>query len=723
MRGNRRDGSLARFLLVVTFVTGIACGLFIVSADALVPPGPGPGQGGDGPVSLSIMKSSQRDAGFENGYSYNICAGDPLKLSWIITDGNTGEPIAGILQYFIRWDGLSWETSPVLASARSDAAGIVTFPITECEAGTFYYTGYLPEYGVWSSDYVTVNVADCSMVTFDKDPYTDIKYIGTLTITDKGRCPTKYDEHFPVSISSYDTTGALIGQPTVITVAERDIGSRVFLGIFGFSDKLPASPGYVPVSPYGLGHLEVMYRDRKFTTNYNFASTLRGQVWDMTINQNGVSSIKPIAGVDVKVTGHNPPFSKHALTNGDGVFIVDPIPPGSYTVSTDFISPTTGSRRTYSTSLDISYGNVGWVELPANILQIMKRAYKDRASQDYIRLRLAYVKALRTYTYTSTGLTIVSMATVFPESALEWCESMVISANADQLAGIGFDRLIESTNREIENLQKGINDPPDPDYTVVYPVQAPNPVVLPPNYSGNLSPAYIGLVNNLTQQAAIEDALLVSFERYQGALAADQLQYMKLQLDAIEEYSSLLEQADGPFQDSLDDVLAEIQANKQAHEPEVKAIQARLSASGFTEEEHLTLLENGMNETEIESYRQFLISFDFDEAIAGINDLQVFSQSRGDFGGEMGSQAAEVGSFLDAPKLVIALPSNSLPTDPDNDGIYEDLNGNGRLDFADVVLYFNQMTWIAANEPIEAFDLNGNGRIDFADIVALFNEI
>jgi PKD repeat protein len=64
-----------------------------------------------------------------------------------------------------------------------------------------------------------------------------------------------------------------------------------------------------------------------------------------------------------------------------------------------------------------------------------------------------------------------------------------------------------------------------------------------------------------------------------------------------------------------------------------------------------------------------------------------------------------------------------LPTDPDLDGIYEDLNANSRLDFADVVLYFNQMTWIAANEPIAAFDLNRNGRIDFADIVALFNEI
>lgn len=74
--------------------------------------------------------------------------------------------------------------------------------------------------------------------------------------------------------------------------------------------------------------------------------------------------------------------------------------------------------------------------------------------------------------------------------------------------------------------------------------------------------------------------------------------------------------------------------------------------------------------------------------------------------------------------IVAPLPGyTSFPTDPDSDGIYEDLNGNGRLDFADVVLYFNQMEWIALYEPVCAFDLNGNGRIDFADIVKLFGEI
>ncbi len=65
----------------------------------------------------------------------------------------------------------------------------------------------------------------------------------------------------------------------------------------------------------------------------------------------------------------------------------------------------------------------------------------------------------------------------------------------------------------------------------------------------------------------------------------------------------------------------------------------------------------------------------------------------------------------------------SAPTDLDDDGLYEDLNGNGRKDFADVVLCFNQIPWIAENEPVSAFDYNGNGRIDFADVVWLFNHL
>ena len=73
---------------------------------------------------------------------------------------------------------------------------------------------------------------------------------------------------------------------------------------------------------------------------------------------------------------------------------------------------------------------------------------------------------------------------------------------------------------------------------------------------------------------------------------------------------------------------------------------------------------------------------------------------------------------------LVPLPGfTNSPTDPNGDCLYEDLNANNRMDFNDVVVMFNQMQWIAANEPVSAFDFNGNGRIDFNDIVKLFGEI
>jgi PKD repeat protein len=79
---------------------------------------------------------------------------------------------------------------------------------------------------------------------------------------------------------------------------------------------------------------------------------------------------------------------------------------------------------------------------------------------------------------------------------------------------------------------------------------------------------------------------------------------------------------------------------------------------------------------------------------------------------------------LDARVSVATVPGGTAePTDTNADGICDDVNGNGRADFADVVLYFDRMGWIAANEPVPAFDCNGNGRIDFADVVWLFNRL
>jgi PKD repeat protein len=78
---------------------------------------------------------------------------------------------------------------------------------------------------------------------------------------------------------------------------------------------------------------------------------------------------------------------------------------------------------------------------------------------------------------------------------------------------------------------------------------------------------------------------------------------------------------------------------------------------------------------------------------------------------------------LDADDPVPVPGGVGVSRDLDGDGTYEDVNGNGRKDFADVTLYFTRMAWIAGNEPLAPFDFNGNGRIDFADVVLLFDSL
>ncbi len=67
------------------------------------------------------------------------------------------------------------------------------------------------------------------------------------------------------------------------------------------------------------------------------------------------------------------------------------------------------------------------------------------------------------------------------------------------------------------------------------------------------------------------------------------------------------------------------------------------------------------------------------------------------------------------------LPGMESPAqDLDSDGLCEDVNGNGRLDFADVRDFFRHLDSPEVQGNQEAFDFNGNGRVDMADVKVLF---
>jgi PKD repeat protein len=65
----------------------------------------------------------------------------------------------------------------------------------------------------------------------------------------------------------------------------------------------------------------------------------------------------------------------------------------------------------------------------------------------------------------------------------------------------------------------------------------------------------------------------------------------------------------------------------------------------------------------------------------------------------------------------------NLPTDPDHDGLYEDLNGDGTITFTDVSTFFYNIHWIENNEPVTLFDYDQNRMIDFGDILVLNQKI
>jgi len=76
---------------------------------------------------------------------------------------------------------------------------------------------------------------------------------------------------------------------------------------------------------------------------------------------------------------------------------------------------------------------------------------------------------------------------------------------------------------------------------------------------------------------------------------------------------------------------------------------------------------------------------------------------------------------------------SSVPADLDGDYVYEDINHNGRVDYVDVVAFYDAYEmpsiagdWFVTNTDVDNaydYDYNGNGFLDFSDIVALHDKI
>ncbi|AFD00398.1 PKD repeat-containing protein [Methanocella conradii HZ254] len=93
---------------------------------------------------------------------------------------------------------------------------------------------------------------------------------------------------------------------------------------------------------------------------------------------------------------------------------------------------------------------------------------------------------------------------------------------------------------------------------------------------------------------------------------------------------------------------------------------------------------------------------------------------------EHSSDTKTMAGYIVLKPYVEVFPGYSnMPVDLDDDGLVEDINGNGRLDFDDVVAYYKSMEWMAgnANVGLSPFDFNHNSRMDFDDVIVLYYEL
>ncbi|REA03860.1 hypothetical protein DEQ92_12215 [Haloferax sp. Atlit-6N] len=84
------------------------------------------------------------------------------------------------------------------------------------------------------------------------------------------------------------------------------------------------------------------------------------------------------------------------------------------------------------------------------------------------------------------------------------------------------------------------------------------------------------------------------------------------------------------------------------------------------------------------------------------------------------NRSLTVGDESTAPTVDPIGNFESPPTDPDGDGVYEDVNGDGTVTVSDVQALFTHRDSEAVTEQRERFDVTGNGVFNIVDVQRLF---
>jgi len=200
--------------------------------------------------------------------------------------------------------------------------------------------------------------------------------------------------------------------------------------------------------------------------------------------------------------------------------------------------------------------------------------------------------------------------------------------------------------------------------------------------------AQVGVMNNLTLQAAIVSALQSSIEKYQGAKDANDYYYIYLQAKAVKKYSDMLLDNLNSSKQALENYkIEQINSGRGYYVynvSEIKAIQQRLMSTGLTPDEIADLKSVGFNDASIAAMINKVVnasvpSEDFtmvgttEDAVAAINDSMPAFQN---LSAQAQAVMDDIGPYIENHHPV-AMPGGPYTGDEGSPIIF---NGSGSYD-------------------------------------------
>jgi len=486
-------------------------------------------------------------------------------------------------------------------------------------------------------------------IFLDKSYCNDLFEKLTITVIDEDKNQDIfYVEPLHVTVRSYDREDASTDPMHTldVTLLETDWNTGIFEREVSFNQgEIPVIVSLNHTGILTATYIDEIDADRNQNVPitkgapYIFYGALSGRVFRHNFSQKD-SYLTAASGADVWVIPEGSSTAVHyTKTDNTGHFKFENVVSGPYTVEVSYeespyyYSPVIEDQDAY-----VFGGVETYLLFPHDYLKKSREAIKKDAAQDLkeiesnwkkVQEQMRYIQNLNPSQYISLVNYLKKMTPLLVSNTkiasilLTPDTAGLILGNLPPMDPVeGAIRIFDYTHARItQHIRDIIQDPPSSAYmTLTFPEYQYESEIEAAKESLNASNLfevnYINLIEDLDQKLATEEAMLISFEKYQGALNAGDIDYAYIQILQVNAYATFLVQKEQDIQADIQNIKSEFTSLNVTIGSDLVEYQQNLTENGFTEDEIEILRDNGLNSTQIDEFSVLLKGF----SIPGLMD-------------------------------------------------------------------------------------------------------